>query len=85
MIAARWADATVGGDRLTDHPAYAQDSGEVTVTKASKTLKVGERGISHANTILENGPPEAVAAVETGPAYRVLRDYINKCVRIQLW
>jgi hypothetical protein len=57
MIAARWADATVGGDRLTDHPAYAQDSGEVAVTKASKTLKVGERGIYHARNVLENSTP----------------------------
>ena len=85
MIAARWADATVGGDRLTDHPAYAQDSGEMTVTKASKILKVGERGIYHARNVLENSTPEAVAAVETGPADRVLRDYINKCAEIQLW
>ena len=54
MIGARWANAEVGGDRMPDHSAYAQDGIEVTVTKASKVLKVGERGIYHAKTVLPN-------------------------------
>ena len=54
MIAARWTDATVGGDRMTDHTAPAQDGGEVTVTNASKTLGVGERGIYHAKNVLSD-------------------------------
>ena len=58
MIAARWADAEGGGDRMTDHPAHTQSGQEVTVTMASETLNVGERGIYHAKTILEKcGPP----------------------------
>ena len=84
MIAARWADATVGDDRLTDHPAYMQNGQEVTVTKASKILKVGERGIYHAKNVLENRTPEAVAAVEIGPADRTSRELHRKCVEIQL-
>ena len=84
MIAARWADAEGGGDRIADHSAPAQGGGEVTVTKASKTLKVGERGIYHAKTILENGPHEAVAAVEIGPTDRASRERHRKCAEIQL-
>jgi hypothetical protein len=56
----------------------------VTVTKASKTLKVGERGIYHAKTVIENGTPEAVAAVETGPAERASLELHRKCAEIQL-
>ena len=62
MIGARWTDATVGGDRMTDHPARAQDGGEVTVTMASKALNVGERGIYHGRNILENGTQEEIDA-----------------------
>ena len=67
MIAARWADAEVGRPGNT---AQTQDNEEVTVTKASKTLKVGERGLYHAKNVLENGTPEAVAAVEIDPVTR---------------
>ena len=52
MIAAQWTAATVGGDRITDFTAPAQDDGEVTVTKASETLGVGKRGIYHAKNVL---------------------------------
>ncbi len=44
MIAARWANAPVGGNRM-DHPAELQNGDEVTVTVASKALNVSERGI----------------------------------------
>ena len=44
MIGARWAGAK-GGGRRDLHRAYAQGAEEVTVTKASEMLNVGERGI----------------------------------------
>ena len=84
MIAARWTDAKVGGDRITDHTAPVQDGGEGTVAKASKTLNVGARGIYHAKYIIENGTPEAAAAVEIGPAERASRELHRKCAEIQL-
>ena len=57
MIAARWADAKVGRPGNT---ARAQDNEIVTVTKASKTLGVGGRGIYHAKNVFENGTPGLV-------------------------
>ena len=62
MIGARWANAKVG------NPAFAQDREEVTVTKASKILNVGERGIRHGKNILENGTPEEIDACDSGEA-----------------
>ena len=50
--AARWADAEGGGFRWDSHPAYTQSENEVTVTNASKTLGVRERGIYHAKNVL---------------------------------
>ncbi len=43
-----------------DHPAYMRDGEEMTVTLASKALKVGERGIYHARIVLEKGTPEEI-------------------------
>ena len=62
MIAARWADSKGGGFRWNSHLAHTQGAEEVTVTKASKTLNVGGRGIYHAKSDLENGTPEEIAA-----------------------
>ncbi len=53
---------------MTDHTAHTQGGGEVTVTNASKTLGVGERGIYHAKNVLENGTPEEIAACDSGEA-----------------
>ena len=62
QIAARWADAEVGRPNNT---AQTQDNEKVTVTNASETLNVGERGIYHAKTVLENGTPEEIAAANS--------------------
>ena len=34
----------------------------MTVTKASRALNVGERGVYHAKNVLENGTPKEIAA-----------------------
>ena len=52
MIGARWANAEGGGFRWNSHPAYVQSENETTVTKASETLKVGERGIQYAKLVI---------------------------------
>ncbi len=64
MIAARWADAEVGRPVNT---AHAQDNEEMTVTAASKALKVGERGIYHANVVIKEGTDEEIAAPQWEP------------------
>ena len=66
MIGARWANATGGGNRM-DHPAHMQGGEEVTVTKASRALKVGERGIYHAKVVLSDGTPEILIAAPPPP------------------
>ncbi len=50
-----------------DHPAELQNGEEVTVSMASKALKVGERGIYHAKVVLLQGTPEAIAAPQWEP------------------
>ena len=50
-----------------DHPANLQSGGEATVNKASKALKVGERGIYHAKVVILQGTPEAIAAPQWEP------------------
>jgi hypothetical protein len=67
MIGARWANAEGGGDRMSYHPAHAQGGEEMTVTKASKALKVGERGIFHAKHVIAEGTEEEIAAPQWEP------------------
>ncbi len=64
MIAARWADAEVGRPL---NPAHAQSYEETTVTKASKAMNVGERGIYHANVVIKEGTDEEIAAPQWEP------------------
>ncbi len=51
----------------SSHSANMQDNEEVTVTVASKALKVGERGIYHAKDVLAGGTPEEIAAPQWEP------------------
>ncbi len=67
MIGARWANAPVGGNRM-DHPAELQSGEEVTVTMASKALKVGQRGIQYGKVVLLEGTPEEIADCDSGKA-----------------
>ena len=58
--ASRWANAEIGRDQskvpigalTNDHSAYAPNGEEMTSTMASKGLKVGVRGIYHAQVVL---------------------------------
>ncbi len=61
MIGARWANAKGGGFRWNSHPAYAQSENETTVPVVSKALKVGQRGIYHAKTVLSGGARTVVS------------------------
>ena len=45
-----------------DHPAHTQGENKVTVPMASKALNVGERGIYHANVVINEGTEEEIAA-----------------------
>ena len=51
-----------------DHPAELQSGEEVTVTMASKALKVGKRGIQYGKVVLLQGTPEEIADCDSGKA-----------------
>ncbi len=54
MIAARWV-------LYGDLSARAQRNEKMSVTKASKQIEVGERGVYHAINVIANGTPEEIS------------------------
>lgn len=66
-VAAKLANLTHGGDRKSDQAAnLPDDRAPVTQTQAADMLNVSERSVRTAKTVIEQGAPELVAAVESG-------------------
>jgi hypothetical protein len=63
LVAARLATNTHGGDRRSDQAANLP---VVSQPEAASLLNVGERSVRSARTVLDEGIPELVAAVERG-------------------
>lgn len=66
-VAAKLANMKRGGDRKSDQAAnLPDDPAPVSQAQAADMLNVSERSVRTAKTVLEQGAPELVAAVEKG-------------------
>lgn len=66
-VAAKLANMRHGGDRKSDQAAnLPDDHAPVSQAQAADMLNVSERSVRTAKTVLEQGAPELVAAVEKG-------------------
>lgn len=69
MIAGRLADMKHGGDRRSGQFQGLNlilETGGVSAAEAAKLLKVGRSSVNYARTVLRNGDPSLIAAVDAG-------------------
>jgi hypothetical protein len=67
MIAARLANDTEGGDRVSDH-SQKIDGGRISAGDAARLLHISRPQVFQAKTILQHGTPDEIAAVARGEA-----------------
>lgn len=65
MVAAKLANMTVGGDKMSEHSANLQN-GAVSQSSAAKMLNVSTRSVAAASKVKDEGTAELAQAVERG-------------------